>query len=246
MPFPEDDGVNIPPGQESDLAIVKVHVHRLKAPYASKCSNGDGIHNYYRDAYKVEYTREACKKTCGQMHIINSCGCGMWEFPVPKGMNVPFCNITNKDINHCVQLFEDKFAHNELDCSCPLQCEEEIFELTLSSSQWPSVVYMDKFARQLKSSGGKLAQVTNRIRDNLVKVVINYQQLNYELIEEAPAIRLLLIHCWMKASPRVFHKPRSSAIRFHFMPTNFISSCRLLGGHLLSLLMYLRIQSRIS
>ncbi|XP_041079709.1 amiloride-sensitive sodium channel subunit delta-like isoform X1 [Polyodon spathula] len=191
MPFPEDDGVNIPPGQESDLAIVKVHVHRLKAPYASKCSNGDGIHNYYRDAYKVEYTREACKKTCGQMHIINSCGCGMWEFPVPKGMNVPFCNITNKDINHCVQLFEDKFAHNELDCSCPLQCEEEIFELTLSSSQWPSVVYMDKFARQLKSSGGKLAQVTNRIRDNLVKVVINYQQLNYELIEEAPAIRAI-------------------------------------------------------
>ncbi|MGH0118696.1 UNVERIFIED_CONTAM: hypothetical protein FKN15_027779 [Acipenser sinensis] len=64
MPFPEDDGVNIPPGQESDLAIVK-----------------------------------ACKKTCGQMHIINNCGCGMWEFPVPKGMNVPFCNITNKDIS---------------------------------------------------------------------------------------------------------------------------------------------------
>ncbi|RXM97502.1 Amiloride-sensitive sodium channel subunit alpha [Acipenser ruthenus] len=150
MPFPEDDGVNIPPGQESDLAIVKVHVRRLKAPYASKCSNGDGIQNYYRDAYKVGYTREvsnkqyymACKKTCGQMHIINNCGCGMWEFPVPKGMNVPFCNITNKDINRCVQIFEDMFAHDELDCSCPLQCEEEIFELTLSSSQWPSAVYM--------------------------------------------------------------------------------------------------------
>ncbi|MGH0117164.1 UNVERIFIED_CONTAM: hypothetical protein FKN15_029577 [Acipenser sinensis] len=69
---------------------------------------------------------------------------------------------------------------------------EEIFELTLSSSQWPSAVHMDEFARQLKSFGGKLAQVaSNSIRDNLVKVIINYQQLNYELIEEAPAIRVI-------------------------------------------------------
>ncbi|MBN3281258.1 ASI1A protein, partial [Polyodon spathula] len=174
MPFPEDDGVNIPPGQESDLAIVKVHVHRLKAPYASKCSNGDGIHNYYRDAYKVEYTREACKKTCGQMHIINSCGCGMWEFPVPKGMNVPFCNITNKDITGILERVIQTFS----------LCRDPVCSLLQGESS-------DKFARQLKSSGGKLAQVTNRIRDNLVKVVINYQQLNYELIEEAPAIRAI-------------------------------------------------------
>ncbi|XP_006632023.1 amiloride-sensitive sodium channel subunit gamma-like [Lepisosteus oculatus] len=191
MPFPEDDGVNIPPGQESDIAIVKVHVHRLRAPYSSTCTTGDGIHNYYRDVYKVGYSREACKKTCGQMYIIKNCGCGMWEFPVPKDVKVPFCNITNKNINKCVQLYEDKFAHDELECNCPLQCEEEIFELTLSSSQWPSAVYMNEFARKLRQSGGKLAKVADKVRDNLVKVIINYQQLNYELIEEIPSFQVI-------------------------------------------------------
>ncbi|XP_066572388.1 acid-sensing ion channel 1-like [Amia ocellicauda] len=107
MPFPEDDGVNISPGQESDLAIIKVHVHRLKDPYHSKCTDGDNIHNYYRDVFKVGYTRE------------------------------------------------------------------------------------DEFARKLRRSGGKLAKVADKIRDNLIKVVINYQQLNYELIEEIPSFQVI-------------------------------------------------------
>ncbi|XP_039631297.1 amiloride-sensitive sodium channel subunit gamma-2-like [Polypterus senegalus] len=212
MPFPEDDGVNVPPGQEADVAIVKLHVHRLKAPYGSNCSNGEEIHNYYRDKYKVGYTQEACKKTCGQMYIINNCGCGLWEFPFPKGQNIPFCNISNGEINQCVQLYEDKFAHDELECNCAPQCEEEIFELTLSSSQWPSAVYMDEFAWKLRQSGGKLSKAADNIRDNVLKVVINYQQLNYELIEEAPAFQMLKPFLPFFA-PRYSHKCRESPMK---------------------------------
>ncbi|XP_075439642.1 epithelial sodium channel subunit alpha-like [Ascaphus truei] len=187
MPFPEDEGVNVPPGQESDIGVVKVHVKRLEEPYSSKCSNGENIKNYYADVYGTNYSREACMKSCAQTKMIKNCGCRMWEFPL--GSDVPLCNISEPPVNHCVEMYEYKLSHDQLKCHCPLQCEEEIFELTLSASQWPSSVYLDSFSKRLSRSRGY--QDAQSIRDNVIKVVVYYQQLNYELIEEVPSMQLV-------------------------------------------------------
>ncbi|XP_063301279.1 amiloride-sensitive sodium channel subunit gamma-like [Pelobates fuscus] len=190
MPFPEDEGVNVPPGQESDIGVVKVHVKRLTEPYSSRCSSGESIRNYYADVYGTDYSREACKKSCAQAKMIKNCGCRMWEFPAPPGSDVPLCNISEPSVNDCVEMYEYKLSHDQLRCHCPLQCEEEIFELTLSSSQWPSSMYLDTFSKHLSSRRG-YQQHTENIRDNVVKVVVYYQQLNYELIEEVPSMQLV-------------------------------------------------------
>ncbi|XP_053552801.1 amiloride-sensitive sodium channel subunit alpha-like, partial [Bombina bombina] len=189
MPFPEDEGVNVPPGQESDIGVVKVHVKRLEEPYSSNCSSGENIRNYYTDVYGTDYSREACKKSCAQAKMVKNCGCRIWEFPAPPESNVPLCNISEPSVNHCVELYEYKLSHDQLKCHCPLQCEEEIFELTLSSSQWPSNVYLDSFSKHLSRRKG--FQDLQSIRDNLVKIVVYYQQLNYELIEEVPSLQLV-------------------------------------------------------
>ncbi|KAM4748791.1 epithelial sodium channel subunit beta-like [Rhinophrynus dorsalis] len=189
MPFPEDEGVNVPPGQESDIGVVKVHVKRLEEPYSSRCSSGNNIRNYYTDVYGTDYSREACKKSCAQTKMIKNCGCRMWEFPAPPGSDMPLCNISDPSINQCVELYEYRLSHDQLKCLCPLQCEEEIFELTLSSSQWPSTMYLDSFAKRLHSRTG--IKDVESIRDNVVKVVVYYQQLNYELIEEVPSMQLV-------------------------------------------------------
>ncbi|KAG8439328.1 hypothetical protein GDO86_005523 [Hymenochirus boettgeri] len=189
IPFPEDEGVNVPPGQESDIGVVKVHVKRLQEPYNSRCSSGDNIRDYYIDVYGSEYSRETCKKSCAQTKMIKNCGCRMWEFPEPPGSNVPLCNISEPSVNHCVEMYEYKLSHDQLKCHCPLQCEEEIFEITMSSSQWPSIKYLDSFSKRLCSRKG--CQNVQSIRDNVVKVVVYYQQLNYELIEEVPSMQLV-------------------------------------------------------
>ncbi|XP_072006744.1 epithelial sodium channel subunit beta-like [Engystomops pustulosus] len=189
MPFPEDEGVNVPPGQESDIGVVKVHVKRLQEPYSSSCSSGQDIRNYYADVYGTDYSREACKKSCAQAKMIRNCGCRMWEFPAPPGLDVPLCNISEPSVNNCVEMYEYKLSHDQLKCHCPLQCDEEIFELTLSSSQWPSNTYLNSFSKRLESRRGY--QDMQTIRDNVVKVVVYYQQLNYELIEEVPSMQLV-------------------------------------------------------
>ncbi|XP_066445366.1 amiloride-sensitive sodium channel subunit beta-like [Eleutherodactylus coqui] len=189
MPFPEDEGVNVPPGQESDIGMVKVHVKRLQEPYRSRCSNGQSITNYYADVYGTDYSREACKKSCAQTKLIRNCGCRMWEFPAPPELDAPLCNISDLSINNCVERYEYKLSHDQLRCHCPLQCDEENFDLTLSSSQWPSNAYLNSFSKRIESRRGY--QDTQTIRDNIVKVVVYYQQLNYELIEEVPSMQLV-------------------------------------------------------
>ncbi|KAJ1155192.1 hypothetical protein NDU88_007927 [Pleurodeles waltl] len=89
-----------------------------------------------------------------------------------------------------------------------LSHREEIFELTLSAAQWPSAVYLDSFSRRLEYRRRTSSQDTDNIRDNVVKLVVYYQQLNYELIEETPAMQLVdlassiggLVGLWIRVS----------------------------------------------
>ncbi|KAM5146528.1 epithelial sodium channel subunit gamma-like [Mantella aurantiaca] len=191
MPFPEDEGVNVPPGAETDIGMMKVHIDRLKSPYASQCTEGGDIKNFYKNVYGSGYTREACKRTCAQLSIIENCGCSHWEFASPKDLGVPKCNLSNTIVRDCVKLYEFKFAHDELNCHCPLQCKEEIYELTVSGSQWPSSAFIENFAKELREWGGQMKEIADNptlIRDNFVKVVVYFKQLNFELIEEEPSM----------------------------------------------------------
>ncbi|XP_053551428.1 amiloride-sensitive sodium channel subunit gamma-like [Bombina bombina] len=191
MPFPEDEGVNVPPGAETDIGMMKVHIDRLKTPYGSQCTDGENIKNFYKDNYGSGYTREACKRTCAQQNIMENCGCSHWEFAYPKDVGFPKCNLSNIVVRDCVKLYEFKFAHDDLICHCPLQCKEDMYELTVSGSQWPSTAFIENFAKELKEIGGQMKDIAENpslIRDNFVKVVVYFKQLNFELIEEEPSM----------------------------------------------------------
>ncbi|XP_048876279.1 amiloride-sensitive sodium channel subunit gamma-like [Brienomyrus brachyistius] len=190
-PFPEDEGVNIPPGTETDIGITRIGIRRLKHPYGSNCTDGEGITNYYHDLYGSKYTREACKRSCAQYSIMDDCGCSHWEFAVPPGMNYPKCNLSSSTTRRCLELYEYKFSLDMLPCHCPLQCKEELFDLTVSGSQWPATAYLDKFSSNLRNKGEQLRAIADnqqKIRDNLLKVVVYYQKMNYEHISEEPSI----------------------------------------------------------
>ncbi|XP_075435175.1 epithelial sodium channel subunit gamma-like [Ascaphus truei] len=191
MPFPEDEGVNIPPGAETDIGMMKVHINRLKSPYGSHCTEGENIMNFYKDVYGSGYTREACKRTCAQQSIIENCGCSHWEFACPKELGFPKCNVSITGVRNCVKLYEFKFAHDDLICHCPLQCKEEMYELTVSGSQWPSTAFIENFSKELKEMGGQMSSIADNpalIRDNFLKVVVYFKHLNFELIEEEPSM----------------------------------------------------------
>ncbi|XP_018424197.1 PREDICTED: degenerin unc-8-like [Nanorana parkeri] len=68
---------------------------------------------------------------------------------------------------------------------------EEIYELTVSGSQWPSSAFIENFAKELREWGGQMKDIADNpalIRDNFVKVVVYFKQLNFEMIEEEPSM----------------------------------------------------------
>uniref|UniRef100_K7E9H1 Uncharacterized protein n=2 Tax=Ornithorhynchus anatinus TaxID=9258 RepID=K7E9H1_ORNAN len=122
---------------------------------------------------------------------MENCDCSHWEFPSPKELGYPKCNLSMAGVSECVKFYEFRFAHDMLNCQCPLQCKEELYELTVSGSQWPSTAFIENFSKDLKEMGGQMSIIANDpalIRDNFVKVVVYFKQLNYELIEEEPSI----------------------------------------------------------
>ncbi|KAE8582196.1 hypothetical protein XENTR_v10019993 [Xenopus tropicalis] len=72
-----------------------------------------------------------------------------------------------------------------------LSSSEDLYELTVSGSQWPSTAFIENFSRELKEMGGQMRDIADSpsmIRDNFVKVVVYFKQLNFELIEEEPSM----------------------------------------------------------
>ncbi|KAJ1145692.1 hypothetical protein NDU88_011977 [Pleurodeles waltl] len=188
MPFPEDEGVNIPPGAETEIGMMKVHIKRLKSPYSSHCTDGENIRNFYQDKYAAGYTREGGEgllaKQDEELSAQRSDG-------LLTEQDKDLSRQSQASPGNCVELYEFKFAHDDLNCHCPLQCKEELYELTVSGSQWPSSSFIENFSKELKEIGGQVSIIANDpalIRDNFVKVVVYFKQLNYELIEQEPSM----------------------------------------------------------
>ncbi|XP_050392953.2 amiloride-sensitive sodium channel subunit gamma [Patella vulgata] len=215
MPFPADNGLDLEPGRRSSVSLSLLQVERTEPPHGT-------CHKYGRDegrkvnAYSelqslpIEYTDQACYKTCLQLNIIKTCGCCYPYQPcsgiaLQSGLDmhddVQFCNISNTDITSCVKGIQRRYNKNDLGCSdiCKPSCRELMYNSQISSSLWPTNPAMSDLIDRLKvndpSLKPKLDNMTadeqrTFIRDNVLKVDIYYQKLNYETISTTPSYML--------------------------------------------------------
>ncbi|CAH1796191.1 unnamed protein product [Owenia fusiformis] len=95
MPFPEDEGFDIAPGYATSVGLKKTKITRLPSPHGT-CDPDLDATTLYSDKYGVEYSKEACMKSCYQKNVIDVCGCAVHE--VPKPDNVPMCTSVSDSI----------------------------------------------------------------------------------------------------------------------------------------------------
>ena len=109
------DGVNVPPGQETNIMIHAKYRTKLKSPY-STCQDTD-ILNKSRGQYK--YTVSACDDLCYQDMIIKRCGCTAAHIlSLPdQHSRLQFCGkldkLINLGYNLTEQQLEDYFTDEE-------------------------------------------------------------------------------------------------------------------------------------
>ncbi|KAF6033545.1 SCNN1G [Bugula neritina] len=185
-PQMEDYGFNAATGLRTSVAMSYSTTTRLADAHYSNCTSDSSLN----DIYPGTYSRLACYKSCAQKLTLNECGCGNIEFRVPRGE--PACNLTM--YWDCMYEMKNNFDY-EVNCTCPLPCDEYQYHYTLSTAEWPSINFEPFWTipREYESELLKKAienQTRERIKGEFVSLEIYFDSLFYTKYYEKASMTL--------------------------------------------------------
>ena len=208
IPFPEEKGIEISPGTQTNIVVSRLFINHLPLPY-NDCIDEINNENYERNRVfkiiksrlnKTIYDQTLCLKICTQLNVIDSCKCFDYSLP-----NISFnemkgcysqqelsCLKTNYEI-----LFND-FV--ELcDVNCPMKCSEIIYNSAISFSIYPTKWYAQKL---IEDNGSYLSNVTGEnqltydkwnfeyLQRTTLKLNVYFDNLFYTIVDETPALTI--------------------------------------------------------
>ncbi|XP_070542967.1 amiloride-sensitive sodium channel subunit gamma-like [Ptychodera flava] len=190
VPFPEEQGLELPPGFSASLGIRLSVIDRIGGKY-SDCIKAGEMPLLYEG---YNYSVEACAKSCYQNKLIDECKC--YDVTLPNNKSFPACIDGTKEAQRCMSGMNHRQKMDALDCrlNCHQPCSGRSFKETVSMSQWPSNAYDDTLYARLTQKSQKIkeqlisAEVSRR---NLIKLKVYYSELNFESITERQAFGLV-------------------------------------------------------
>lgn len=100
-------GLNVGPGQQTDVVVTPTHIERLGQPY-ERCDSGDeGLRamEYFKGDPSIKYTQKSCLSACRQNNMMARCGCMAAHHAFTRHMwpdgnkNMAFCQKANITVN---------------------------------------------------------------------------------------------------------------------------------------------------
>lgn len=152
-------------------------------------SYGSEFYEIFRQLGK-SYRQADCYDLCYQTFVLKKCNCidtSFYSLP-----NKTFC-LDVKDLICDLSSFLEFFSNNnwksECGNNCPLECESQNFQLTVSTSVFPSKAYANQLINHStllnRYYGNATSQVTlDQLKNNLLAVDIYYSDMKYTSIEE--------------------------------------------------------------
>ncbi|XP_036599541.1 amiloride-sensitive sodium channel subunit delta [Trichosurus vulpecula] len=178
-PFLEYQGFNIRPGTETTIGVREDEVHRLGGQYGRCTKEGEDVD--VQLLYDSAYSTQACLHSCFQELMIQTCGCGYYFYPLPRGAQ--YCNYNRHPAwGHCFYKLYQNLDSHRLPCfsRCPKPCRESLYHLSAGVAKWPSSKAEDWILSTLGKTDSK------KEKKGIAKVHIFYQQLNYRSMDETP------------------------------------------------------------
>jgi hypothetical protein len=172
-----------------------LRIKKVYEPYGECTLNLDTENSYDSDLYRTTfksynyYRQKDCLNTCLQETIIKTLGCVSTFFPYNSSLIQPCLKPDEIKIGfELFRNFTDNFDRSH-DCfnGCPLECESESYSFSVSSLDYPSKVFADYISKgnPIMSRYGNRTPSYNQLKRSLVKLNINYRDLQYTLVEES-------------------------------------------------------------
>ncbi|XP_004855997.1 amiloride-sensitive sodium channel subunit beta isoform X1 [Heterocephalus glaber] len=186
-PFIKEEGIYAMAGTETSIGVLVDKLQRMGEPYSPCTMNGSdvAIRNLYRD-YNTTYSIQACLHSCFQDHMIRSCSCGHYTYPLPPGER--YCNNQDfPDWAYCYFDLRMSVVQRETCINmCKESCNDTQYKMTISMADWPSEASEDWIFHVLSQERDQSTNITLS-RTGIVKLNIYFQEFNYRTIEESAA-----------------------------------------------------------
>lgn len=173
------------------ITVKRTFTKKYPSPYSSCIDLSTFSSNLYEFITNSNqtYRQLDCLKLCTQEHIINECGCYSLEYPSLNTNSPPCLNLTD---NKCA--FENKLTVDARECeakSCPLECDNVKYDLSLSSLINPHLKEYESFTtKEIKEYEKKLGRnlTYDFFKSTWVSIKVYYTSLHYLEIKEFPKV----------------------------------------------------------
>ena len=182
-PFLESGSVFAPVGYLTRIEIRKTVIHRLKAPYRSKCTNGEDMQLLFQG----KYTASNCQQSCFLARASKKCKAlsFLYNLHLPEQLKKPFPNTkleTACSKGTLQELIDSDFSS----CNCALPCFQTKFYKSASYSKWPSTVDLTSYKSIFSAALGlnRSAMTDEFVRNNFLMINIFFGDMSYQKITE--------------------------------------------------------------
>ncbi|XP_069761119.1 amiloride-sensitive sodium channel subunit beta-like [Narcine bancroftii] len=187
-PFPQDVGLYTRAGTETSIGIFVDEIVRLGGSYSHCTFDGSDVN--VKSLFNTTYTMQTCLHSCFQDQMVQKCGCGHQNYPVPEGAH--YCNQQdNPSWGYCYYNLKKEIDVENSKCLeiCKQPCNETQYRLTISMADWPSEFSEDWIYSVLSyERDPSSAVIVNR--PSILKLNLYFQEINFRTIKEDPALTI--------------------------------------------------------
>lgn len=188
------EGIFLKSGMTHLIGLRKTISKKLPNPYSECEAENSKLYEssiIYKEILKQNstYRQKECFELCLDKEIIDQCGCYMIENGESfdkKPCTSPREQNCSSRVSNQLKLIDVKnlcYKH------CPLECEFTNYQLTMSSSNYPTRLFSD-FILETKNRTilNNTVSTHEEVRENLVSVLIYFDELKYTFISESESI----------------------------------------------------------
>ncbi|KAK3096142.1 hypothetical protein FSP39_023666 [Pinctada imbricata] len=201
FPYPHDQGFFISTATETNVALRLVSIERIGLPHGN-CSSGDT----FKTSHNLNYTRAVCLSVCEHNLMLERCDCysgKMEEILIMADQIKDYKLCKSKEEIRCQAEVEEDIRIRSTSCfdNCFSPCSEKQYVKSISQRQWPTEDYTTILIQNVCEKKSKHPAFVDYCRQLLrqdarqrslqfLKLVVYYEDLNYESIEERPEIEV--------------------------------------------------------
>ena len=177
------EGAMISPGFSTHVQIKQKLSKNLPSPYATRCGSK-------KLTFFKAYSKNLCWLDSLTKQVRKKCGCKDYFMP---GKDIPVCrNATEMTCAWSEWEMHDKAKKYKK--NCPRPCEIYTYSHQISRALYPSRAHAQYLSENFpvlreayKNDTSKTREEKEFLRDTLVKLVIYYDELSFELIKQEPS-----------------------------------------------------------